>query len=69
MYAITCTRPSIAFVVGKPSRYTSNPSNRILNYLKHTMDYGIYYTRYPSILEGFWDVVMKKFNILASARI
>ncbi|GJT21196.1 zinc finger, CCHC-type containing protein [Tanacetum coccineum] len=25
MYAITCTRPDIAFVVGKLSRYTSNP--------------------------------------------
>ncbi|GKE75144.1 zinc finger, CCHC-type containing protein, partial [Tanacetum coccineum] len=27
MYAMTCTRPDIAFVVGKPSRYTSNPDN------------------------------------------
>jgi hypothetical protein len=26
MYAMTCTRPDIAFVVGKLSRYTSNPS-------------------------------------------
>nr|GFC40191.1 zinc finger, CCHC-type [Tanacetum cinerariifolium] len=25
MYAMTCTRPDIAFVVGKLSRYTSNP--------------------------------------------
>ncbi|GKA35084.1 zinc finger, CCHC-type containing protein, partial [Tanacetum coccineum] len=25
MYAMTCTRPNIAFVVGKLSRYTSNP--------------------------------------------
>ena len=48
MYAITCTRPDIAFVVGKLSRYTNNPSQahwqavyRILKYLKHIMDYGI----------------------------
>ncbi|GKE72578.1 zinc finger, CCHC-type containing protein, partial [Tanacetum coccineum] len=28
MYAMTCTRPNIAFVVGKQSRYTSNPGNQ-----------------------------------------
>ncbi|GJS69952.1 hypothetical protein Tco_0702793 [Tanacetum coccineum] len=28
MYAMTCTRPDIAFVVGKLSRYTSNPSTQ-----------------------------------------
>ncbi|GKE46406.1 zinc finger, CCHC-type containing protein [Tanacetum coccineum] len=27
MYAMTCTMPDIAFVVGKLSRYTSNPGN------------------------------------------
>ena len=54
MYAMTCTRPDIAYAVGKLSRYTSNPSllhwhavNRILKYLKGTMDYGIYYSGYP----------------------
>ena len=59
MYAMTCARLDITFAVGKLSRYTSNPSQahwqavyRILKYLKHTMDYGIYYTRYPSVLEG-----------------
>ncbi|GKE63931.1 hypothetical protein Tco_1514298 [Tanacetum coccineum] len=25
MYVMTCTKPDIAFVVGKQSRYTSNP--------------------------------------------
>ncbi|GJW67336.1 zinc finger, CCHC-type containing protein [Tanacetum coccineum] len=46
MYAMTCTRPDIAFAVGKLSRYTSNPSTqhwqaiqRELKYLKKTMDY------------------------------
>ncbi|GJX10752.1 hypothetical protein Tco_0200611 [Tanacetum coccineum] len=28
MYAMTCTRPDIAFVMGKLSRYTSNPSTQ-----------------------------------------
>ncbi|KAH9726106.1 hypothetical protein KPL70_008133 [Citrus sinensis] len=62
MYAMTCTRPDIAFAVGKLSIYTSNPSQahwqavyRILKYLKYTMDYGIYYTGYPLVLEGFSD--------------
>ena len=60
IYAMTCTRPDTAFAVGKLSRYTNNPSQAhrqavyiILKYLKHKMDYGIYYTWYPSVLEGF----------------
>ncbi|GKG54130.1 hypothetical protein Tco_0557653, partial [Tanacetum coccineum] len=28
MYAMTCTRPDIAFAVGKLSRYTSNPGTQ-----------------------------------------
>ncbi|GJR00472.1 zinc finger, CCHC-type containing protein [Tanacetum coccineum] len=62
MYAMTCTRPDIAFVVGKLSRYTSNPSTqhwqaiqRVLKYLKKTMDYKLTYTGYPSVLEGYTD--------------
>ncbi|GJV51327.1 zinc finger, CCHC-type containing protein [Tanacetum coccineum] len=60
MYAMTCTRPDIAFVVGKLSRYTSNPGTqhwqaiqRVLKYLKKTMDYRLTYTGYPSVLEGY----------------
>jgi hypothetical protein len=63
MYAMTCTRPDIAYVVGKMSKYTSNPSHihwnavhRILRYLRRTMDYDILYSRYPTILEGYTDV-------------
>ncbi|GJR14554.1 hypothetical protein Tco_0797206 [Tanacetum coccineum] len=59
MYAVTCTRPDIDFVVGKLSRYTSNPRTqnwqavqRVLKYLKKTMDYSLTYTGYPSVLEG-----------------
>nr|GEU52856.1 zinc finger, CCHC-type [Tanacetum cinerariifolium] len=60
MYAMTCTRPDIAFVVGKMSRYTSNRGTqhwqaiqRVLKYLKKTMDYRLTYTGYPSVLEGY----------------
>ncbi|GJZ65570.1 hypothetical protein Tco_0622266 [Tanacetum coccineum] len=60
MYAMTCTRPDIAFLVGKPSRYTSNPSThhcqaiqRVLKYLNKTIDYSLTYTGYPSVLERY----------------
>ncbi|GJR19903.1 zinc finger, CCHC-type containing protein [Tanacetum coccineum] len=62
MYAITYTRPNIAFVVRNLSRYTSNPGTqhwqaiqRVLKYLKKTMDYSLIYTGYPSVLEGYTD--------------
>ncbi|GJT20958.1 zinc finger, CCHC-type containing protein [Tanacetum coccineum] len=32
MYAITCTRPDIAFAVGKLSRYTSNPGGGVISW-------------------------------------
>ncbi|GJW85690.1 zinc finger, CCHC-type containing protein [Tanacetum coccineum] len=62
MYAMTYTIPNIAFVVGKLSRYTSNPRTqhwqaiqRVLKYLKKTMDYRLVYSGYPSVLEGYTD--------------
>ncbi|GJV76161.1 zinc finger, CCHC-type containing protein [Tanacetum coccineum] len=62
MYAMTCTRPDIAFVVGKLSRYTSNLGTqhwqaiqRVLKYLKKTMDYRLIYIGYPLVLEGYTD--------------
>ncbi|GKD14744.1 zinc finger, CCHC-type containing protein, partial [Tanacetum coccineum] len=58
MYAMTCTRPDIAFVVGNLSSYTSNPSNRhwqaiqwVSKYLKKTIDYSLIYTGYPSVFK------------------
>lgn len=57
MYAMTCTRPDIAYVVGRLSWYTSNPSkdhwhatNRVLKYLKGTINYTLTYSGYPSVL-------------------
>ncbi|GJY10327.1 zinc finger, CCHC-type containing protein [Tanacetum coccineum] len=62
LYDMTCTRADIAFVVGKLSRYTSNPDTlywqaiqRVLKYLKKTMDYRLTYTGYPLVLEGYTD--------------
>ncbi|KAL7606514.1 hypothetical protein Lser_V15G18590 [Lactuca serriola] len=62
MYAMISTSPDIAYVVGRLSRYTSNPSShhwqavsRIFKYLKGTMNYGLTYSGYPSVLEGYSD--------------
>ncbi|CAM8926448.1 unnamed protein product [Rhodiola kirilowii] len=62
MYAITSTRLDIAFAVGKLSRYTSNPSvdhwqavHRVLWYLKGTMNLGLVYSEFPSVIEGYSD--------------
>ncbi|CAM8944479.1 unnamed protein product [Rhodiola kirilowii] len=62
MYAMTCARPDIAFALGKISRYTSNPSmqhwqaiHRVLRYLKGTMNLGLVYSDFPSVIEGYSD--------------
>ncbi|GKA39602.1 zinc finger, CCHC-type containing protein [Tanacetum coccineum] len=62
MYAMTSTRLDIAYVVGKLSRYTTNPSThhwhaimRVFKYLKKIMDYGLSYVGFPSVLEGYSD--------------
>ncbi|GJX24330.1 zinc finger, CCHC-type containing protein [Tanacetum coccineum] len=62
MYVMTCTRPDIAFAVGKLSRYTSNYGTqhwqaiqRVLKYLKKTMDYSLTYTSYRPTLEKYTD--------------
>ncbi|XP_071728289.1 secreted RxLR effector protein 161-like [Rutidosis leptorrhynchoides] len=59
---MTSTRPNISFIVGKLSRFTSNPNAthwrvvvRVFKYLKGTMDYGITYSRSSSVLEGYSD--------------
>ncbi|KAL0373332.1 UNVERIFIED_CONTAM: Retrovirus-related Pol polyprotein from transposon TNT 1-94 [Sesamum radiatum] len=62
MYAMTSTRPDIAYAVEKLSRFTSNPSThhwqairRVLKYLKKIMYYGLSYSGFPFILEGYSD--------------
>ena len=62
MYVMNCTRPNIAYAVSKLSRYTSNPGPdhwkaivRVLRYLKYTKNYGLHYSKYPVVLEGYCD--------------
>nr|GEW34062.1 hypothetical protein [Tanacetum cinerariifolium] len=62
MYVMTCTRPDIAFAVGKVSMYTINLGTqhwqaiqRVPEYLKKTMDYSLIYTSYPLFLGGYTD--------------
>nr|GEZ86925.1 zinc finger, CCHC-type [Tanacetum cinerariifolium] len=62
MYAMTSTRPDIAYVIGRLSRFTSNPSRqhwksitRVFKYLRGTKYYGLSYVGYPSMLEGYSD--------------
>ena len=62
MYLMNATRPDIAYSVSKLSRYTSNPGKdhwealvRVLRYLKYTITYGLHYTKYPPVLEGYSD--------------
>ena len=62
MYLASATRPDISFVVCKLSQFVLNPGGdhwhaleRVLRYLKGTMSYGINYTGYPRVLEGYCD--------------
>ena len=62
MYVINCTRLDIAYAISKLSRYTSNPSPdhwkaivRVLRYLQYTQHYGLHYSKYPAVLEGYYD--------------
>ena len=62
MYLMNCTRLDLAYAVSRLSRYTSNPGKshwttiiRVLRYLRHTQNYGLHYTRYPAVLEGYSD--------------
>ena len=62
MYLMNCTRPDIAYIVGRLSRYTQSPNQnhwivvcRVFKYLRSTINYGLYSIRFPSVLEGFSD--------------
>jgi hypothetical protein len=62
MFLTNCTHPDIAYVVGRLSRYTHNPSvehwdaiSRLLRYLKGTINLGLSYSGFPAILEGYCD--------------
>ncbi|GJR26863.1 retrovirus-related pol polyprotein from transposon TNT 1-94 [Tanacetum coccineum] len=62
LYIMNCTRPDLAYNVSRLSRYSHNPGRdhwdalvRVFQYLKHTMAYGLHYTKYPPVLEGYCD--------------
>ncbi|GKB78076.1 zinc finger, CCHC-type containing protein [Tanacetum coccineum] len=62
MYAMANTRLDIAYAVGRLCMFTSNPSRqhwhaitRVFKYLKGTMNYGLSYVGYPSVLEAYSD--------------
>jgi hypothetical protein len=62
MYLVGATMPHISFVVNKLSRFTSNPGSdhwcaleHVMRYLRGTSTYGLHYTGYPTILEGYSD--------------
>ncbi len=62
MYLASATRPDISFAVSKLSRFTTNPGDdhwraleRVMRYLKGTMELELHYTGYPVVLEGYSD--------------
>jgi hypothetical protein len=62
MYLASATRPDISFAVSKLSRFTSNSGDdhwraleRVMHYLVGTMEYGIHYSGFPAVLEGYSD--------------
>ncbi|WVZ74825.1 hypothetical protein U9M48_022952, partial [Paspalum notatum var. saurae] len=62
MYLSSATRPNFSYAVSKLSQFVSNPVDdhwealkRVLCYLKGTASYGIHYSGYPRVLEGYSD--------------
>ena len=62
MYLMNCTRPDIAYAAGRLSRYTQSPNQdhwtdvrRVLKYLRGTINYGLCFSGFPSVLERFSD--------------
>ena len=62
-YATHCTRLDIAYSVRVLSRFTRRPSKdhwlaieRVMRYLIGTKNYGLFYKKYPTVIEAFSDV-------------
>ncbi|XP_071939234.1 uncharacterized protein [Coffea arabica] len=62
MHLMNFTRPDIAYAVCRLSRYTHNPNHehwfalvRLLKYLRGTMNFGILYSGFSTVLEGYSD--------------
>ncbi|CAB4282562.1 unnamed protein product [Prunus armeniaca] len=61
-FVIDCTRSDIAYAVGVLCRLTSRPSlehwyviERVMRYLKRTMNLGLHYEKFLVVLEGYSD--------------
>ena len=59
---MNCTKPDIAYAVGRLSRYTQSPNqdhwiaiHRVLKYLRGTINYDLCFSGFPGVLEGFND--------------
>ena len=59
---MNCTRSDIAYAVGRLSIYTQSPNQdhwtaleRLVKYLKGTINYGLKFGRSPPILERYSD--------------
>ena len=62
MYFMNYTRPDIAYAVGRLSRYTQSPNHDdwtivrgVFKYLGGTINYGLCFSGFPSVLEEFSD--------------
>ena len=60
MYTMSFTRSDIAFSVGMFNRFTSNLGKphwdvvqRLMRYVKETLNLSLLYTKYPAVIEGF----------------
>ena len=56
------SRPKVAYAMCRLSRYTHIPNNdhwnaltRLMRFLRGTMNYGILYSGFPVVLEGYID--------------
>ncbi|XP_062089532.1 secreted RxLR effector protein 161-like [Humulus lupulus] len=61
-YVIDCTKPDIAYAVGLLCMLNSRPSiehwhaiERVMRYLKRTMNLGLHYQKFLAVLEGYSD--------------
>ena len=61
-YVTDCIRPDIAYVVRLLCRFTSrlsdehwNAIEKVIRYLKRTMNLGLHYQKFPLVLEGYND--------------
>ena len=59
---MNCTIPDIAYTVGRLSQYTQSPNqvhwtvvHRVFKYLRGTINDGLCFSGFPSVLEGFSD--------------